>query len=1152
MKVIKQLHLVQYFLYEKSTFDFRHVTAFTGGNGVGKSALLDAVQIAILGAHGNYLNMNAQASEGKQTTRSVRGYCLGIYAPSDPGAKLRVKRSSANTFITLVGEDTETGVPFSFGVALTAVESENEHRIAGLYVVPNVALKLEDHLERLQGGEAPKLWETFSTDLRKMAAAAGVTPEIENQPTKYVKSVLYLLGGKFGKIRDKMFLKAFRKSMGIGGVSSVDDFVRDFIVEEHSVTRGGAVKQIEEFNRLEDLIAKVIKKIGFLDDLRKKFDRIHRLVRENLALSVQEKNYDIERIGERIGDLDDSIARAEKTKAAGERELVRMKTRMEEMDVQMGRILDHLTADDASRMKREEEHSLLQLNNLRTARATNLMSALQQLRQPISKIHASTYVRAHAKELDGAYNQLDDAIKQVEVDDSGLNAAIDRATAALAAAKTTIDATLVQARLEFESAIARRKTAEGNFKNAEQGKAPLQDSTAYAQRILEEHGITATPVFEFLEVTDPSWQPAMEGFLSSNCEALIVRPDQINEANKVFEEEFRKLPPKVRPYKAKIVQPKHFARDMERVPERNEIASLLRGKGEHGDIARGFAMLQFGKMVMIKTVQELQTHPRSMKVDGQFSANGSTSWVRLVEPEQFQLGAARRPIDMDKFQRDLQQARQSELVAKTELERVEDIQLAVLRAPNAEELKSQVSVLLPPLKDVVGQIAACEVRINSIDTSKTEHLQNELRVLNETRKGIDAEKEVIAKQVGSLETSIENYRSENLSLDNQRRYVSDQVQLLRMNNPGIDQDAETVRARFDGDPLLTTLVKKIEACQSRSQSNQRSVESGIPEVLDQFRTFLDSYDYDQLEERTDWKKAMAFTIQEHDLLQGTKLAEYRQQSERARYAAEEAFRTDVATKIVEAVDEMRRSMRDLNRILRECPDFSNGDRYEFKADVVPEHADLLRYVTTAVDGVGGLFAERSEASEKVMSYIASAARGDAPQKGNPIEDYREMFRFDVQIFRHNEKMCLLSSRFGSASGGEHKAPMYIILAAALHHAYRLGDQNGTGGALMLVDEAFEKIDEQNSIAITKFLTGLGLQVIMSAADVKHTQLTGVADRVYSLTKVTDTRIHSSYVDTTPRLHELLSSDLLTLHPELIDQEEARLNAAAGAAEPAQA
>ena len=35
MKVIKQLHLVQYFLYEKSTFDFRHVTAFTGGNGVG-------------------------------------------------------------------------------------------------------------------------------------------------------------------------------------------------------------------------------------------------------------------------------------------------------------------------------------------------------------------------------------------------------------------------------------------------------------------------------------------------------------------------------------------------------------------------------------------------------------------------------------------------------------------------------------------------------------------------------------------------------------------------------------------------------------------------------------------------------------------------------------------------------------------------------------------------------------------------------------------------------------------------------------------------------------------------------------------------------------------------------------------------------------
>lgn len=1152
MKVIKQLHLVQYFLYEKSTFDFRHVTAFTGGNGVGKSALLDAVQIAILGAHGNYLNMNAQASEGKQTTRSVRGYCLGVYAPSDPGVKLRVKRSSANTFITLVGEDTETGVPFSFGVALTAVESEIEHRIAGLYVVPNVALKLEDHIERLQSGEAPKLWETFSTDLRRMAAAAGVTPEIENQPTKYVKSVLYLLGGKYGKIRDKMFLKAFRKSMGIGGVTSVDDFVRDFIVEEQPVTRGGAVKQIEEFNRLEDLIAKVIKKIGSLDELHRKYDRIQRLVRENIALSVQEKNYDIDLMGEKIGGLEELIERNEKSEKAGELEMVRLRRRLEEVGAREAQIQAHLLSDGASRMKQEEERTLRPLKILQSDRALALAASFRQLREPISDIHASIYVQAHAKELDEAYNQLDTAIKQVEVDDSGVDAAIDRATGALAAAKKTIEAALIQARSDLAAATARRKTAEGNFNNAQQGKAPMRDSTALSIRILEEHGITATPVFEFLEVIDPSWQPAMEGFLGSNCEALIVQQDLINQANKIFEEEFKKLPKRMRPVKAKVVQPRHFTRDMDRVPERNEIGSLLRGKGEHGDVARGFILVQFNRMVMVKTVQDLQAFPRSMKVDGQFSANGATSWVTLVDPEHFQIGAAPRVIDMNQFQRELMLARQAEDLAKVDVDRIEAVQHKVLRAPNAEELKCQVALLLPALIDAIRQVNECQGRIDSIDTTKTQHLETELNGLKTTKADIEIEKEKVSKQIGAFQTHIKTYRGDLVGLENGRRLVMEQIHLLRMNNAGIDQDAETLRARFDGDPLLTTLLKKIDACKAKHQSNISSLDKAIPEVLDQFRTFLEEYDYDLIEERTDWKKAMVFTHREYDLLHGTKLAEYRQQSERARQAAEEAFRTDVATKIMEAVQEMRRSMRDLNRILRECPDFSNGDRYEFKAEVVSEHADLLRYIETAVDGVGGLFAERSEASEKVMNYIASAARGEAPQRGNPIEDYREMFRFDVQIFRHNEKMCLLSSRFGSASGGEHKAPMYIILAAALHHAYRLGDQNGTGGALMLVDEAFEKMDEQNSIAITKFLTKLGLQVIMSAADVKHTQLTGVADRVYSLTKVTDTRIHSSYVDTTSRLHELLSSDLLSLHPELIDQEEARLTAAAGAAAPAEA
>jgi uncharacterized protein YPO0396 len=97
---------------------------------------------------------------------------------------------------------------------------------------------------------------------------------------------------------------------------------------------------------------------------------------------------------------------------------------------------------------------------------------------------------------------------------------------------------------------------------------------------------------------------------------------------------------------------------------------------------------------------------------------------------------------------------------------------------------------------------------------------------------------------------------------------------------------------------------------------------------------------------------------------------------------------------------------------------------------------------------------------------------------------------------------LLSRRLGKGSGGEHQSPFYVAIGAALAAAYRI-ERDETGGlrggmALAIFDEAFSKLDVQNSASALGFLDGLGLQVLLAAPDEKYGQ---IAEHVDSIVNV---------------------------------------------------
>ncbi len=75
MKKLKRISLVQFFLYDAVELEITGHAAFLGQNGSGKTSLLDAIQIAMLGAHETYLAFNSQSvgtTNGRRNARSIR------------------------------------------------------------------------------------------------------------------------------------------------------------------------------------------------------------------------------------------------------------------------------------------------------------------------------------------------------------------------------------------------------------------------------------------------------------------------------------------------------------------------------------------------------------------------------------------------------------------------------------------------------------------------------------------------------------------------------------------------------------------------------------------------------------------------------------------------------------------------------------------------------------------------------------------------------------------------------------------------------------------------------------------------------------------------------------------------------------------------
>jgi chromosome segregation protein len=583
-----------------------------------------------------------------------------------------------------------------------------------------------------------------------------------------------------------------------------------------------------------------------------------------------------------------------------------------------------------------------------------------------------------------------------------------------------------------------------------------------------------------------------------------------------------------------------------RAAQAGTVAELIEGKNS---AAVAYLQRQFGDLQRAATDGEaLAPGKRTLTHDGMLVSAGEIERLRLVQTGSFRIGSGGAG-QRDAIQKEVGKNRAELARLKQQSEALKQL-LNSLRTIGSEELVAKhVLNVLAEMDNASRDVASKTQQLQGLAAPEYVWLGEQEKLWTEEAASLAPQVEALLIAIGGAEKDLKNRETAETEAQRKLRQAENDAAEAR-NHP--EYDHEFWMDRWDA------LVKRfgdqysemVEHCAGRQKAATGQMNSAISTGMGEYGTFLHKYqEQAPLEASGDWKKAGQWLTKLLQRLDRTELANFRQEMDAAYRTSQETFRNDVAIALSNNLEWLAETMDRLNTVLRACPTFSNGERYHFRRVVRPQLESLLKFIKDiasfgpTLDLLGGA----GEVPEAFRQLIEDKIAPGAASVSSPLDDYREFYEFDIEILREDpvsgatKVVGHLSKRLGPGSGGEHRAPLYVIAGAALASAYRLDRGGKDGLRLMLLDEAFNKMDMTNIIATMRYLEELGLQVFMASPGENLGTLTAFLHRYYDILRDADNNtIMLEGHDVSAEVRTRFREDLPEFNPALVEEEMAAM------------
>lgn len=1048
------------------------INFFTGHSGSGKSTIIDALQIVLYANTDGRGFFNKAAAE--DSDRSLIEYLRGMVNIEDNNESAYLRNKNFSSTIVLEFEQSDTREQQCVGIVFDVETATNE--ISRYFFWHKGGLLVNDYrIER-----RPMSTEEVKEYLVRTFDKADYYTTSRNESFRRRLYDDYL-----GGLDKEKFPMLFKRAIPFKMNSKLEDFVKEYICMEQDIHIEDMQESVMQYGRMQKKIMDTVKEIEELTQIQEKYQLVEDKQRDFGKYEYFAKKFEILQQQEILKELEQKLT-------FHEQDLVQIQENLKGLE------------------KEKEEINQQKEELIRLIAETGYEEAVDQLRSLNQLLERMN--RSKSK-----WDEVAKGLQSWADNDMASNAIlwnIDRFTSyeieaeQLSELKEAIAQLMEEVKAEKDELDSEIRALRRELKQTKEELSELhQGSKVYPREITEARqyvyqglvkrlgkAVRVEVLADLIDIKEERWRNAVEGYMGNNKLLLIVEPKYA----KVAMEIYRELDSK-KYYKAAVLDTEKIMEQEHRVKE-NALAEAVKAKEPY---VRSYLDYLLGNVIKCDSIEEMRQHPIAVMDDCLLYHGYKLSHMN---PRNYTKGAyigaesLKRRISLLKKQA---AELEKKLAPKEEQKKEYEAMLAM------EKMDKDTAEYMEWLSDI-QESKAKEKDKARLEKRILELQQKDVARLKMQKEEVEA---VLQKKESELRQVLEKSALLNQTIEEEKQKRIDDAYLLTqlerdfvpVEEMEIEASEIAVREnRFSYEQLKRRYVGKKENALEEKQVlfNQLVEVRGTYLKAHPNRSFKqtsgDNQEYDKLLNELQFK----------DLEKFQELAKTQAKS------AVQHFQNDFIYKIRSAIKDAMDRKDELNKIIDKL-DFGK-DKYRFvftrNQGEDGKYYDMFMDESLAVnpnqlsdnmDNQMNLFSmEHDEKYGTMLNELmnvfippvdASAEeQEEAKRNMDKYADYRTYLSFDMQQIIHGENdeqiKLKLSRMLKKNSGGEGQNPLYVALLASFAQAYRINMParllRKPTIRLVVLDEAFSKMDGEKVASCIGLIRSLGFQVIISATNDK--------------------------------------------------------------------
>ncbi len=1077
-----------------------YVNLFSGKSGSGKSTVMDAIQVILYGSFSpSFLN---KAADDAKNRRSVLSYLRG---EQKDGSANR-KDCDFCSVIALEIEDTGTHMITCIGIAFEVRKSDSEIK-KFVYFSHSGKMPESEYLTEqgvcYSNQEIKKLVSarTKSDDNR----GKGEVNRIYGSKEAYLGTLYDVI---LGYIDQNRFITMEKSAIALKMTNGTGQFIRDYMFPKNtSNTIATISEQLDSYRQIKEKIEDLRKRIELLSEIQASGKELVRLQTDIVRAEAMIRCIGIEDLRARIQAAEDDKRNLAEKQEQCKKKVQELSASREEAQQKLIQVSADLKASDLGG-KQQQYEELDERSRMLADNTRQWQKILQGMKNWEEDDVITDYISNPVLNMIAELNQgrvTEELCQNLHLKIESAKQNIEDEVEDYRDQRREIGKQLKEKKRLVDDMKHDRKPYDENLRSAR---------SALSQQLSDRYGQTVkVQIFaDLFDVQEEEWKNAIEGRMGRLKHSLITEPQYAHEAAVLFRN--------MKQYEnVDLINSKAIADSKPDCME-GSLYEAVKTQEAYVDVC---LKRYLGHIIKCRSVEELEQvrdgvtpdcysysnfifrHLKKKDYTTRACIGRRVSKARLAEYEKDVEELSRQEMQLDDLLRRLKEAR--------DFECLKDEPSHYVKLSRAGEELARVNKKKMELEETIRSLR--EGAYKELE-EKEQSLQKQVKMVQEELDQTQGELARLGSRIGELSGENESRRQQ--LEEKLQGYVPNEV---------LEQEVWELLKKQSGQAVINRKKAQVADLEEKEQAQAETLRAARNRYIFAYPAGpfngaeTSNEAYEKLLEKylTDFEPA------------------YEEEFEKKCASIYKSLRENVIATIHGDIKAAKRHAYEINRLLRET-NFSDST-YQIKIEpaknengqffdmLMAEELDSKNLDNAGFDGQISFgedaFYQKYEQKIKLLTDKFMPPKDEdehlRAQKRKEMEqyaDYRNYLSFSMFEQVTDEHGNVIRENFvddmaGRDSGGEGQNPKYVALLAGFAMLYMQQSKRDSKIKLVLLDEAFSKMDQERSAVCLKYARKMDLQLIVCVPDERLQSLIRNVDCVYGFRRYQN-RISMMHID----------------------------------------